>query len=144
MNQTFRKIIASTVLMGSVLVGAAIQPASAAEMASLSGATRSCSNGVHSVGVAYALDGYSSGGSIIVTGNLAAPCTDGQMAVIWYRQVAMGGARGAWRMTRTGAARVHFTRQMVRMSAWVTDVEVVVCRTGADEACGATRYLHVL
>jgi hypothetical protein len=63
--------------------------------------------------------------------------------VIWYRQVTYNGTRGAWGMIQTGASKVHFTRSMVRMSWAVTDVEIVVCRTGGDQACGAYRYLHV-
>jgi hypothetical protein len=143
MKHTIRKIITSTALIGATLVGAFGQTAAAADIATLSGSNRNCSNGYRSVGVAYALDGYSSGGNVIIEGDLSDPCTDGQYAVIWYRQIAIGHAPGPWGMIRTGAAKVHFTRSMVRMSPFVTDVQVVVCRTGSDQACGGVRYLHV-
>ena len=143
MKNPARKMIVSAAMLGIALFGAFTQTASAYELSSVSGAARTCQNGVHSVGVAYRLDGYSSGGSVIIDLDLQDPCTDGQLAVLWYRQVNIDGARGPWGTLQTGLSNQHFNRSMVRWRPLVTDVEIYVCRSGGDMACGQPRYLHV-
>ncbi|MFN8018428.1 MAG: hypothetical protein U0P45_09920 [Acidimicrobiales bacterium] len=144
MKNPVRKMIVSTALIGIALFGAFTQAASAYDLNSLSGAARSCNNGVHSVGVAYRLDAWQDrNGNVIMTGDLQDPCTDGQLAVIYYRQVGWG-VTGSWGFIQTGAANVHFTRTVPLLSVAATDMEIKVCRTGGDpgRSASATYFLQ--
>lgn len=144
MNHPVRKLIASTVLIGTAVLGAFAQSASAYDVDSLSGAVRTCRNGVHSSAVAYRLDAWQDRlGNVIMTGDLQDPCTDGQNAIIYYRQVGWNVA-GSWGSIQTGAASVHFTRSAPLLNAFATDMQIQVCRTGADAACSPVRYLHFI
>ena len=62
---------------------------------------------------------------------------------LWYRQHNVSGSVSGWSVIQTGSnAHSAFGRWLAPIR-FVTDVEVVVCRTGQDGACGPARFLHV-
>lgn len=133
--------------LASVVLGGA--PAHAyGSIATLSGSNIQCREGLRSVGVAYNLQATKfNDGTILVDGQLKDPCTDGQYATLFMRELSPNGAATTgWYYVRTGSATPVTIRPSIPQRGIVSDVQVVVCRTDSSVTssyCSRSMYLHV-
>ena len=142
-RRLFRRGIVTSAVAAATLVGVA-GPAAAWDVDALYGQRRQCAEGYLNVGVASQLDATQfSDGSLHLGGRVKDGCTDGQLMQLWYRQHNAFGSVSGWSAIQTGNSfHSSFGRWLTPMR-FVTDVEVVVCRSGSDGACGPSRFLHV-
>ena len=139
----FRRAAVTTAMAAAAVVGVAT-PALAWDVDALYAQRRSCAEGFLNVGVASQLDAAQfSNGSLHFGGRIKDGCTDGQLMQLWYRQVNVFGTKSGWSVIQTGNNFHSAFGRWLAPIRFATDIEVVVCRTGTDGACGPTSFLHL-